>query len=1025
MIRIISLTILSSFLTFAQFGKNKVQYERFDWQFISTDHFDIYFHQGGEYLARFCAVELEKSLVHIENQLDYELQPDPRIPVIVFNSHNQFQQNNAIDQFFSEAVGGVTELFKNRIIMPFQGSYSQFSHLIAHELVHAVFNDMFHGGNLRTSISQNGFFMPTWMNEGFAEFSSIKGLDTETDMFMRDLTLNDNLPELGQISGYLSYRAGQTFYWYVAKEYGEEKVGELINRMRSYASVEAAFQASFKMSLEDFSEKWKRDIKKLYLPDISIFDNPKDYAIEVTNREEMMNFYNSSPAISPNGERMAFISEDGGLLGISVMDIDDMDSRRELISSFRSQDFEDLNILTPGISWNPSGKFIAVSAKAGGEDAIYIINEESGKYDKIKLGFKSIGSVQWSPDGKKICFTATDKEFGDIYTYELQTKKVERITSDLFTDEMPVWSPDSRSVYFISDRQSNLPGSYKNFKNMWTYNYTKKAIYKVNIVTKDIKRISKTNLNDVTSLAVGPNEEKILFVSDMNGISNLYSLDLKSNKITPKTNSLTGLNHISLSPDGSKLLFGTQINAGYDIFLLKYPFQIDLGFDDLPKTTYMKGLKSEDDESQKILEEISEIEKEDELISYGTFELNLEDNELVEPNLEAQTYDLSSPEVKIDIDTNFVVQDYKVKFSTDLIYGSPGFNTFFGAQGATQFLFSDVMGDHKIQAAANFFLDLNNSSAFLQYSYLPDIIDYNAFAFHSAGFSQILTGEQFNLYRFRDFGVGGGASYPFDLFNRLDFSAQIKNISRENISIPNFPTESNLLFVPELKFVHDNALGGPWAPSIGSRYYFRFMTSPQIGSTGLGFSLFDFDIRKYQPIVEGWLNLAVRLSGGTSFGNDALTFRVGGVENWINVPNLQNLQPFVEPQDFAFMLFAWPMRGWEINEVQGNNFFLTNLELRFPLFQAILAGPIPVMIRGVQGSFFLDVGSAWNDGIGDFNNTIATPGDRGQIEGLLTSTGVGIRSALLGLPLKIDIAWRMEPNGWSRPVYLFSFGFDF
>jgi hypothetical protein len=416
---------------------------------------------------------------------------------------------------------------------------------------------------------------------------------------------------------------------------------------------------------------------------------------------------------------MAFISEDGGLLGLSVMDIDDMDSREELISSFRSQDFEDLNILTPGISWNPSGKFIAIAAKAGGFDALYIFDVENDDYQKIELEFKSMGTVKWSPDGTKIAFTATSNEFEDIYTYELKTKKIERITDDLFSDKMPIWSPDSKTLYFISDRQNNYNGNYSGFENMWNYDKEQKNVYKIEIDSKQITKITNRKLYDITSIAVGPNENDLLLVSDLNGISNLYSLNLKTNELTPRTNSLTGLNHISLSPDGSKLLFGTQINAGYDIFMLKYPLEINLGMDELPVTDLRKkeleeNLGKIDEEEKKKIEEATK--ESDKLISYGDFQLDLENTNMVEPNPDAANYDLSKSNVPVEVDTNFTVKDYKVKFSTDLIYGAPGFNTFFGAQGSTQFLFSDELGNHKIYAAANFFLNLRNSNIFVQYS---------------------------------------------------------------------------------------------------------------------------------------------------------------------------------------------------------------------------------------------------------------------------------------------------------------------
>jgi len=127
---------------YASFGKNKKQYEKFNWRYISSSNFDVYFHgKKPENLATYAAREAEEALTIIQQQLGYDL--TKRITFIVYNSHNQFQQTNVIDEMMSEGIGGVTELFKNRIVVPFEGDYSKFRHVIHHELVHAVLNEMF------------------------------------------------------------------------------------------------------------------------------------------------------------------------------------------------------------------------------------------------------------------------------------------------------------------------------------------------------------------------------------------------------------------------------------------------------------------------------------------------------------------------------------------------------------------------------------------------------------------------------------------------------------------------------------------------------------------------------------------------------------------------------------------------------------------------------------------------------------------------------------------------------------------
>src|SRR5512146_1644177 len=162
---IISLLLLLPSLVFAQFGKNKVQYKDFTWYYIQTDHFDIYFTENGDNLAEFTSKEAEASLISIQNSFDYRI--NNRISIIVYNSQNDFQETNITDQYLSEGIEGFTELFKNRVVIQFMGSYKEFRHLIHHELTHAVINDMFYGGSVQNIISNNiTVSLPGWFNEG-------------------------------------------------------------------------------------------------------------------------------------------------------------------------------------------------------------------------------------------------------------------------------------------------------------------------------------------------------------------------------------------------------------------------------------------------------------------------------------------------------------------------------------------------------------------------------------------------------------------------------------------------------------------------------------------------------------------------------------------------------------------------------------------------------------------------------------------------------------------------------------------
>jgi Tol biopolymer transport system component len=1018
------LLLFSSNAAFSQFGQNKVQYRTFDWKFIQTQHFDIYFYDNATELADFCAIHAEKALQSIETTLNYQI--EKRVPIIIYNSKNEFQQTNTVNTFLPEGIGGVTELFKNRVILPFLGDLRQFRHVIHHELVHAVLNNLFYAGTFQSAVSTgNTLDIPIWMNEGLAEYESIGELDTETDVFMRDLALSENLVNIENISGYLSYRAGQSFYWYIDEKYGKDRIGELINRYKVIGRLNEAFKSTFNKDVEEFSEEWKKAVKRYYLPDIEKYKNPDEFSERLTFAKKERTYYNSSPAISPDGKRFAYISaKDGLTYGIYIQSLDNRKDVEKLVSSFRQQDFEELNILTPGISWSPDAKKLAISAKAGGEDAIYIVNSDNGDYEKLLFNLASITSVSWSPDGKKLAFIGSGPKGSDLYVHNLQSKKTENLTKDLLSDHNPVWSWDSQRIFFLSDRGNILNSRESEQIRIRDMGLPRPDIFSYNLSDNTISRITNSPGLMKTSYVLSPDNKRMLYVSDKNGISNIYLLELESGKEKPITNSLNGITQLTITPDGIDLLFASQVDIGFDIYRLRNPFELTIDRDTLINT------KLREAESEKALakERITQFSNNESdsgqvvLKGYGNFEIEFSRQQIVKANPDAIRIFKDASTQYQSPDSAFVPKDYRISFTPDVVMSNPSVNTFYGFQGSFQMLFSDLMSNHQIYLAANLWLDLKNSNIFGAYSYLSKIIDYQFAGYHNSIFNY---GSGNQLLRFRNYGAMMTASYPFDLFRRLEWGLKWSIVSRENVSIPSDPSMDRMLFIPNVKFVFDNALWGYTSPIKGSRYFINIMASPKLTNNGLSFIKIDFDHRYYLPIVTNYLTFVNRIAGGTSLGPNPQRSFLGGTENWINSTFLYGRLPFENPEDFEFTQIIMPLRGHPVNSIRGSHYFLINTEIRFPILAAIATGPLPVLLHNITGVGFIDIGGAWSGPYSSFKSAIKDNNGNPIPNNLRMAIGTGIRSILLGLPFKLDIAWRNEFTGWSKPEYMFSLGFDF
>jgi Tol biopolymer transport system component len=971
------------------FGRNKVQYQDFNFKVLKTDHFDIYYYPEEEDAARMASRLAERWYTRLSTLLTHQLRG--RQPLILYASGPHFRQTNAIEGELGEGTGGVTEAAKRRIVLPFAGPIQSTDHVLGHELVHAFQYDITNtNGN---SGANSALALPLWFIEGMAEYLSIGPVDPNTAMWMREAARREKLPDISKLDDprYFPYRYGQALWAFIGGKYGDRAVGNLLRASIGRGGVEGAFQQILGVNDKELSREWHDAEIAAYRPIAEATKMPAAFARPVITTEHSGAGMNVSPELSPDGTRIMFFSE-RDLFSIDLYLADARTGKviRKITDTATDPHFESLQFLTSAGAWSHDGKRFVFPGISKGQPVLVIVNAEKGdKEQEIEL--KELDEVlnpAWSPDGNLIAFSGLRGGFNDLFVYDLAAKSMRRLTNDAYAELDPTWSPDGQQIAFSTDRfstrvQSLEPGELR--------------LAIMDVASGQVREAGGFDGAKNISPQWTPDGRALFFLSDRQGITNVYRVPLDGGSPMQLTNILTGVSGVTdlspaLSAADGHVVFSAYENDGYNIYALDGE-QLLAGTPpiDLPVPAGVLPPRR---------------------TGQGAVFSTLRDPAIVAPASAA-----NAPE-----------QPYKAKLGLDYAgqptigVGTDPFGTY--AAGGASFLFSDILGNHvlatSVQATSRF--DEFGGSAFYlnrthrwNWGLGVDQTPYVSSAFATG----IVTSGGQDLYLEREYrilqtdrGVSGVLAYPFNSARRVEFSGGMRQlglktdvtdrtydafgnqVSQDTTTLSSFPTLN--LGQAAGALVYDTSISGITSPIRGSRY--RLELSQTAGS--LNYTGVLTDVRTYLMPLRPY-TFALR---GMYYG------RYGSGAEDPRLPTLYLGYPGLV-RGYAPESFQAGECGSALNascpafdRLIGSRVAIANAELRFPLWGAFAGGdrfygPLPIEL-----AVFSDAGVAW----GQANRLAISGGDRKPV----SSVGAAARINVFGFAVaEIDYVRPLDRPG--------------
>ncbi len=505
-----------------EFGQNRIQYENKDWYRYQSEHFDIYYAESDEALARYLLPVLELDYIELSRLFEHQLKK--KVQVVVYSDYSDYMQSNIGIPDHQVNEGGQTNIVTPKMQLYFTGNHQMLREQVRQGLAEVLLGKVLTGTSLQEMV-QNSVLMnlPSWFLQG-AVAHAAEGWSTEMDDRLRDVLLSGRYENFVELAKKEPLLAGQSLFHYIGQQHSKSTISNLLYLTRINRSVENGFLYVFGKTYYQvvgvdwfnyYRDRYNSDNVKRRIPikgELELHLPPKAVVKQL--------------ALSPNSKYVAYVEHNKGIRKVILHEVA-TNKRRVLYRAGERDRTGDYERHYPLLAWNTtSDKVIIIHEK---QDKIYQRRQSiSGAKSKDELifGVERVTDIAvW--DNATLMATAIKEGHSDLY--EIKNGSVKALSNDFWDEtEVAVATLRGEKGLIFSSNREDAPLKQALFGEEFPSTNFDLYFYNPNKPTEELLRLTRTPIAQERAPITMGKGDHFTYLSDDNGFYNRYVANLDS-----------------------------------------------------------------------------------------------------------------------------------------------------------------------------------------------------------------------------------------------------------------------------------------------------------------------------------------------------------------------------------------------------------------------------------------------------------------------------------------------------------------